>query len=298
MTQIKFARNFLDIRMASSSSNDATISNHTIEMKNTALEINATSYYAKGRVINLIDSGRESGDTDVAIDIEIVQQQNVANGRKSQVVLAKLISGVLRRGKDSKLIINNDSMILAKFYDAKYGPVARGWAHEQAQFCKNSKNAEKHAYQKLIDLQGSSIPEFYGEYRLTEFANTDEVSVILLQYIPDPPLYTTRILIPEELTTLKSRAFEILQQIHANGVYHGDIESRNLLWNSETQRLTFIDFDQAAFSDWNYGPQMITQEFVKHRKRDDIYLLWDMLCDLGVKDERPIGDVSPLAPPT
>jgi hypothetical protein len=266
-------------------------------MKTTTTDdIDATTCYAVGRVIELT-----SADDGGSITIEILKQQDVAHGRNSQVVFVKVVSGVLRRGQDDSLTISTGSTVFAKFYDIKYGPVASGWAHENVQFCQESKDAEKHAYEKLDGLQGSDIPGCYGEYYFSRVGPFDKVSALLLQFIPDPPLYMTWVSTPSKLATLKSRAFEVFQRIHANGVFHGDITPQNLLWNSETERLTVIDFEQAAFNDGDY---LIHQEnaaeqmalFVKNREEDDIALLWDTLCDIGVTDERPAPGPSPLAP--
>jgi hypothetical protein len=264
----------------------------------------ATRSYAVGNVINLVDPSNTHGP----VAIKVVKPKSIRVGQKSQVVVAKLTSGVLQGCKGDQLVANNGSAIVAKFYDAKCASIDPNWPREPTPLrrTKDSQDAEKHAYEKLVDLQGSYIPEFYGEYRFIRSGTgePDEVSVLLLQFVPDATLCTTISFSSSELEMLKSRALEIQQKIHANGVYHGDFEARNFLWNSTTGRLTLIDFDNATFNDWNYNPQMKEEEaqgwkasFLEDRERDDTHMLWSMLSDLGVEDERPAGDISFLIPP-
>jgi hypothetical protein len=70
-------------RKFSDNPESAITSNQIVEMKTSADEVNAATFYAVGRVIEL--SGL--GDTGGSITIEIVKQQQVAHGRNSQVVL-------------------------------------------------------------------------------------------------------------------------------------------------------------------------------------------------------------------
>ena len=39
---------------------------------------------------------------------------------------------------------------------------------------------------------------------------------------------------------------QLLQQLHASGVVHGDVRGANVLWNGDAQSLMLIDFDRAA----------------------------------------------------
>jgi serine/threonine protein kinase len=134
---------------------------------------------------------------------------------------------------------------------------------------------------------------------------SDVVPVLLLQFIPDPMLitYATETFSSTKISTLKSRALRIQQKIHSNGVCHRDIEPWNFLWNSETERLTLIDFDEATFDDWNHNPQLNKEEaqdsnalFVKIQERNDNEMLWSMLRDLGVRDERNFDHINCLIP--
>jgi hypothetical protein len=150
----------------------------TIVESETRIKLEVAREYSIGRMLTLV----AANETDASVALEIVEPLKVKNGRRSQVVIAKLIHGVLRGGKNSQSIITEGSTIVAKFYDAECGSTGWNEPHKPALLCKHSKDAEKHAYNKLVCLQGSHIPEFYGEYHSmrAEMVRSDVVPVLLL----------------------------------------------------------------------------------------------------------------------
>ena len=104
------------------------------------------------------------------------------------------------------------------------------------------------------------------------------------------------------MKALKLRALAAQQAIHSYGVYHGDIEAWNFLWNHETESLTLIDFGEATFKDWDYFPLLNEEEAQAENaslmRRQERKMLWSMLRDFGVKGERDSLNISCLIPKT
>ena len=131
------------------------------------------------------------------------------------------------------------------------------------------------------------------------------IGVLRTQFDPVLSSYTPLAAFsPDKLDALKARALTAQEAIYSYGVYHGDMEARNFLWNSDTMSLTLIDFGEATFKNWNYFPLLgegearIKNDSLVKRKEigDDIEMMWSMLRDFGVKDERDSFDISFLVP--
>lgn len=243
------------------------------------IEVDAEAKYSLGRIVNL----QSAGEHEAPVTLEIVEQLKVRNGQRSQVILARLISALPHAHNAS--LVQKGNKVIAKFYDINCGPsIWDSGLPGPELVCTHSKNAEKNAYDTLVHLQGIHIPEFYGEYRFAPIAKEQfDVPVLLLQFIPDPILatYFPAKFSSGALLKLEVQAFQILNEMHAAGVCHGDIEAWNFFWNSEKEKLTLFDFEQAT---------IINEDtvLVEDHKRDDILMLQSVLMEFGAKDERSV----------
>jgi hypothetical protein len=243
----------------------------------------AEAKYAVGRIVNI----ESTGEHETPVTLELVEQLKVRNGQRSQVILARLVSDSLPSAHNVSMV-QTGSRIVAKFFDINCGPsIWDSGLPGPELVCTHAKNAEKNAYHILAHLQGITIPEFYGEYRLARTAKElFDVPVLLLQFIPDPLLatYFPAKLSSAALSKLEIQAFQILNEMHAAGVCHGDIEAWNFFWNSEKEKLTLFDFEQAT---------IINKDtiLVEDHKRDDMLMLQSILADFGAKDERSVDGI-------
>jgi hypothetical protein len=173
---------------------------------------------------------------DSAIYVEILEHRSVGFDQRSQVVIVKLIHGSLRGGVVQQTTLEAGSHILAKFYDPRYAEPAEEWIGGAAGMCAWSKANETAAYTILSTLQGSEIPEFYGEYTYHLPTNPDlHIAVLLLEFIEDPDLTNLQTVqySDDELKALGVTLFSKIQILHSYGVYHHDIRVANLLWGRE-----------------------------------------------------------------
>jgi serine/threonine protein kinase len=263
--------------MASSTPCGRIINNPSVSLDSDSeadIEVDAEAKYSPGRIVNL----ESAGEHETPVTLEIVEQLKVRNGQRSQVILARLVSDFLPSAHNTSMI-QKGSKIVAKFFDINCGPSMWDCGLPGPELvCMDSKNAEKNAYH-------IQIPEFYGEFRFARSGNEQfDVPVLLLQFIPDPLLatYFPAKLSSAALSKFEVQAFQILNEIHAAGVCHGDIEAWNFFWNSEKEKLTLFDFEQAT---------IINDDtiLVEDHKRDDMLMLQSILADFRVKDERGIS---------
>jgi serine/threonine protein kinase len=247
------------------------------------IQVDAEAKYAVGRIVNI----ESAGEHETPVTLEIVEQLKVRSGQRSQVILARLVSDFLPSAHNASMVPKG-SKIVAKFFDINCGPSMWDCGLPGPELvCTHAKNVEKNAYHILSHLQGIQIPKFYGEYRLARGAIEQfDVPVLLLQFIPDPLLatYFPTKLSSAALAKLEVQASQILNEIHAAGVCHGDIEAWNFFWNSEKEKLTLFDFEQAT---------IINEDtiLVEDHKRDDMLMLQSILADFGVKDEGSVDGI-------
>ena len=109
------------------------------------------------------------------------------------------------------------------------------------------------------------------------------MAVLPFQFVVDPPLssYVMEKLGTDEKAALKKNALSVLNNIHSQGVYHGDISVDNLLCKREGMKVMILDFQLARFDD-DDGPGDR-----KAWKYDDIAMLWRIFDIFGVEDDRP-----------
>ena len=80
---------------------------------------------------------------------------------------------------------------------------------------------------------------------------------------------------------MKKNALSTLNNIHSQGVYHGDISVDNLLCKREGMKVMILDFQLARFDDDDgLGDR-------KAWKYDDTAMLWRIFDIFGIEDDRP-----------
>jgi len=73
--------------------------------------------------------------------------------------------------------------------------------------------------EKLNELQGVEIPEFYDEYKFTRCTmETTIVSVIFLPFIADPPLVQVLLIPFQTALRIRALALGIMKKLHTRGV--------------------------------------------------------------------------------
>lgn len=86
--------------------------------------------------------------------------------------------------------------------------------------------------------------------------------------------------------SLKSDAFNLLEKMHALGVYHHDLIESNYLWNGKS--ITIVDFENATFR------QDADEDLIHDRVALDIGQLTSTLVEsVGIEDTRPSYSIPP-----
>lgn len=255
-----------------------------------------TGRYPIGSALTL--TGRKGANEGESIYVVIREQIHVSMNRTNQVVEAAITSGVLR-GNECKESPDGEKKVIAKLYDPEFAPADENCKGGSRELCARSRERERHAYEKLNTLQGSTVAVLYGEYDYEsgmKGKDGEGVGVLLLELVEDPELskYLDVKFTVKELELLRINAFRLLESVHGCGVYHGDISARNLLCRRSDMKLTLLDFEEAGFDDVNYWPHLDGEESLKRKKElirrlenDDKAKMWRTLRDFGVKDGRP-----------
>ncbi|KAL8931939.1 MAG: hypothetical protein Q9216_007018 [Gyalolechia sp. 2 TL-2023] len=101
---------------------------------------------------------------------------------------------------------------------------------------------EGRIYQRLNSLQGTYIPVYLGNIDLVELKWYDYclcvVHMMLLSHAGE------RIFRLDDAMGMQVKSFE--NKLARFGVQHGDLREANMLWNTELQRLFFIDFERST----------------------------------------------------
>ncbi|KAF7877686.1 hypothetical protein EAF04_001357 [Stromatinia cepivora] len=98
---------------------------------------------------------------------------------------------------------------------------------------------ELNTYKQLVSLQGVCIPKCFGQIKWVDEEGTIHQG-IALEYL-EPGVDTKDHFIYENCR-------KALNLISNQGVYHGDIALRNLMWHSETRQLRVVDFEMSKES--------------------------------------------------
>ncbi|KAI3631960.1 hypothetical protein MIR68_009796 [Amoeboaphelidium protococcarum] len=108
---------------------------------------------------------------------------------------------------------------------------------------------EQQCYLKLSRLQGTVIPRLLARLSIDGW-----IEAIMIERLE-------RVSTVADIQTHYRHLFDSLQLIHQNGVAHGDVAPRNILWKGD--QLLFIDFGHAKLAS-----QMSEQEFSQMCDRD------------------------------
>ncbi|KAJ9325420.1 hypothetical protein DTO027B5_4981 [Paecilomyces variotii] len=127
------------------------------------------------------------------------------------------------------------------------------------------------------------VPDFHGVIKqiepkscqpfLDRFLKDKSLpNAILIEYIPDMEKITF-----ENFSISRATKFRtILESIHKAGVYHGDLWPRNLMVQSRTERVIWIDFDRAQ----TFPENQTISERQAEWLRDEKELLDELLDEL------------------
>ena len=104
---------------------------------------------------------------------------------------------------------------------------------------------EAQVYTRLRKMQGHNIPVCLGSIDLakpiSDFGGVEIIHMLLLSFggkrVDDDEVEK-----PNDLQ-MQIKGFD--KKLHGFGIEHGDLENRNILWNTESQGLMFIDFERA-----------------------------------------------------
>ena len=117
-------------------------------------------------------------------------------------------------------------------------------------FAKHIRHEEA-VYQRLQNLQGVRIPVLLGSLNLNDIAATYfydfGVWVRYLMFLSWAGDSVDKVKVSTDMNEKWSKEMgQLLQQLHASGVVHGDVRGANVLWNGNAQSLMLIDFDRAV----------------------------------------------------
>lgn len=206
--------------------------------------------------------------------MRIKEQIAVGEDRRSQVILASVENQNPLRPINADIALRPAAPVVVKVYDPNFGEFDDDdWIGSRSKYFRRQWNTEVKAYIKLHSLSGVKLPIFYGEYVL------GECFAIVLEYISQRSLSRYSVKSEQERGELEAAGNSLLVRLHAEGVCHGDIDGRNLLWNPSTRRLTAVDFEMAKFLDCCDDEQI-----VKNWKALDSSHMDGVFVDCGVRE--------------
>ena len=175
------------------------------------------------------------------LSLKIETHIKVQEGRRSQIFTA-IVEKVEPNSSisETSTLLAPGSRVLVKMFDydllAVYDDDSAG---SPADVCIQVYSAETKIYDRLTTLHGAEIPHFYlactcGRYQ-----------TVVLEYIHQSSLLDYSVETKEEMETIKAATRSAVGKLHANGVYHGDIQPSNILWSSATRRVVLVDFEKS-----------------------------------------------------
>ena len=164
-------------------------------------------------------------------------------------------------------------LFVANSFDPSFCPrnEAADFGQTPVEYCKSRGLVETNAYQQLSIFQGRHLPKFYGRYRYP--TGSGEATAILLQYILDPPLVEYALnplfnhrdpLSETELLQIFDVGAAALDEIHSQQVYHYDIQSSILYWNSNTRALRIADWEFSHFDGPDFDSEALARSDWMH----------------------------------
>ncbi|KAL9014006.1 MAG: hypothetical protein Q9173_001331 [Seirophora scorigena] len=130
---------------------------------------------------------------------------------------------------------------------------------------------EAQVYNRLRKLQGSDIPVYLGSIDLAkpilDFGGVEIIHMLLLAYggkrVDDHEV--------KKPNDLDAQVKSFKKKLQGFGFEHGDLENRNILWNSVMGRIMFIDFERSKPT----SRAKALQEITPHRQRLEPAMSYD-----------------------
>ena len=160
----------------------------------------------------------------------------VQYGRRSQIFTAIVI-----REEPTRLLPN--PQVCVKLFDHDLVHVDDDWTGSPTAFCLKFFACETQTYDRLAQLAGAEIPHLYETNTLAEYP------IMILEYIDLPNLASYSVGSKKEMEFLQEQGRTAVGKLHANGVYHGDLNPSNILWDASTGRFILLDFEMAKLFD-------------------------------------------------
>ncbi|KAI9932345.1 hypothetical protein ASPWEDRAFT_739380 [Aspergillus wentii DTO 134E9] len=192
-------------------------------------------------------SGKIGSDT---LQLQVIDQLRVGDGSNAQVFTVQVVTS-------TPGLALPDQKMVAKVYDPLYFNDEEGYANPF--LCTNEHYThEVAAYKLLTDLQGESIPRFYGSYSLdipvedipVDGLGSRTVRLILVEHIPG---ITMRDADPKDFSQTARQ--ELMKSIidfdtlifHQADIVNRDNSPRNVIMHPDG-RLIHIDFANTSFN--------------------------------------------------
>ncbi|TRM67118.1 serine/threonine kinase, SPS1 [Schizophyllum amplum] len=215
-----------------------------------------------------------SAQLDVETRFALTKPLQIGSGYHSQVWMAQPLSSTP----------DQTGSLVLKFVIPSYIKLPSTYLEEsevrlgQYLFPANSVEYAAAAYEKLPELQGSSLPYFYGVHNVNMHWG-ETVFILAMEYIAGPSLADLQKVIDSENSTSKycdfnvyrglfHMALDVVRAAHAKDVYHIDIRGQNILIDEENDHPVFIDWQNVTIQ-WAVGPlgvtipnPFITQEYI------------------------------------
>lgn len=144
----------------------------------------------------------------------------------------------------------------------------------------SSQKAENEYFRLLILKNIKGVSKIYGMYK----------NKVLMEKIKGEDLffYLKKNRLPEN--TVKKITYDLLlivQQIHKLGIIHNDIKLENIMYNSQTKKITLIDFEKNKSTLLYSSPEHIL--YNTHNEEDDIWSIGVTIYTL-LMQHRPFDD--------
>ena len=90
---------------------------------------------------------------------------------------------------------------------------------------------------------------------------------------------------------ISQMAAECVEGMHALGVLHRDVATRNMLWNEECGRVMFVDFERSVVFETKQKQRQPLGVISGNRKRKQAVAVGDEICESRVGDETAVKPV-------
>lgn len=184
-------------------------------------------------------------DGSQSVRFEIVEAIRLGDRQHAQLALVRVLEN------SSSNDPRPDTVLVAKFYDALYCD-HRDDDGDHVLYTDRDYIHEVAAYAAMHELQGDTVPRYYGPYTL-ELPAKETTRLVRLILMNQTPGISMDKLSPSAFSQRERQ--NILQKIitsetilHGHGIYHRDTYPRNIMLDvreDTTIRVCFIDFGQS-----------------------------------------------------